>query len=447
MAAPSVTYTFVNGTTASATEVNTNFTDIINGVSDTTKDLSINALTCAGNATFNGNMTFGNASSDTITFTGSLSSTIPITTTYSYDLGSTTKGLKNIYLGSDDSAARTTLLKAGTVGTSNTLTFPITDGTIGLNTDASSEISNLSIACSVAGSALTIALKNKAGSDASASSPIKIGFRNSTNATGTYTQVLVTGALSTVISSGSTAGFKSGKTHYLNVYLINNAGAAELAWSQCPFDISAVITTTAEGGAGAADSNAVMYSTTARSNVPAKMVASLKFSLTTAGTWDEVPDVISLTDKPQNDFIFAHYTHTAGQSVSSATPTVIDFETLVNDTHNCVIVGASWKFTPLKNGTYSIVSRIIHTQHDTAMTAGSRSFLAVRRSGSNDKILSLDTPTGVGTYPQFTLSGTCEIALTTSEYIDISLDQNTTNTAVLNTSGINCYVMVRRIGD
>jgi len=54
MANPAVTYTFVNGVTADAAEVNQNFTDLINGLTDATKDLSISAITAAGTATFNG---------------------------------------------------------------------------------------------------------------------------------------------------------------------------------------------------------------------------------------------------------------------------------------------------------------------------------------------------------------------------------------------------------
>jgi hypothetical protein len=47
-----------------------NFNDILNGVSDGSKDLSINALTVAGTATLNGNIILGNNSADTITVTG-----------------------------------------------------------------------------------------------------------------------------------------------------------------------------------------------------------------------------------------------------------------------------------------------------------------------------------------------------------------------------------------
>ncbi|CAK0739699.1 hypothetical protein CCP2SC5_1020027 [Azospirillaceae bacterium] len=85
MAYPSVTYTFSNSTTADASQVNQNYADIINGLSDGTKDLSVSAITAAGNVTFNGNTAIGNASSDTLTITAVLSSTIALGTTFTYD--------------------------------------------------------------------------------------------------------------------------------------------------------------------------------------------------------------------------------------------------------------------------------------------------------------------------------------------------------------------------
>lgn len=73
MAGPSVTYTFTNGTTADGSQVSQNFTDIINGLTDGTKDLNINALTAAGTATLNGSNVIGNAAGDTHTVTGRIS--------------------------------------------------------------------------------------------------------------------------------------------------------------------------------------------------------------------------------------------------------------------------------------------------------------------------------------------------------------------------------------
>lgn len=124
MPSPSVTHTFSNSTTADATQVNTNFTDLINGASDGTKDYSINALTCAGAATLNGNVTLGNASSDTLTITASLASSIAIGTTNSYDIGSATVGLRSVYFAASDSSARSARLLAGAVSASYSITLP-----------------------------------------------------------------------------------------------------------------------------------------------------------------------------------------------------------------------------------------------------------------------------------------------------------------------------------
>jgi hypothetical protein len=97
MAGPTVTNTFANSTTADATQVNQNFTDLINGMTDGSKDLNINALTCAGAATFNGAVTLGNASSDDLTITASLASTLAVKTDNSFDLGAAATALKDIY--------------------------------------------------------------------------------------------------------------------------------------------------------------------------------------------------------------------------------------------------------------------------------------------------------------------------------------------------------------
>lgn len=70
MAYPSVTYTFTNGTTADGANVSTNFTNLVSGFSDGTKDFNMNAGTLAGNFTCNGNVVLGNATSDTIALTG-----------------------------------------------------------------------------------------------------------------------------------------------------------------------------------------------------------------------------------------------------------------------------------------------------------------------------------------------------------------------------------------
>lgn len=99
MANITVTYTFTNGTTASATEVNTNFTDIINGLSNGSKDISVSLLTVASTATFNGAVVLGNASGDDISMSGRFASDFISKTTNTYDLGSSSLLWKRLYLG------------------------------------------------------------------------------------------------------------------------------------------------------------------------------------------------------------------------------------------------------------------------------------------------------------------------------------------------------------
>jgi len=207
--------------------------------------------------------------------------------------------------------------------------------------NASYEISNLGLATSVGSSALTIALKQADGTTDpnTGASAVKVGMRSSTLTSGLYNQRLATAATSLVISSGSTLGQISTLPARLFIYLIDNAGTLELAVSQKLFPETQLISTTAEGGAGAADSATVMYSTTARSSVPFRLIGILDNTQTTAGTWASVGTKLqvgnydSLTSEP---VIFV-----AEGATSSAvgTNTDIPFNTIVEDTHSGWSVG------------------------------------------------------------------------------------------------------------
>lgn len=126
MAAIAVTYSFTNGTTSDATQVNQNFTDIINGLSDGTKDISVSAGTFAGNVSISGNTTIGNASGDDLTVTASLASSIPIKTTNSYDIGSSTLGLRALYFGANSQTVK--IQGSSSMSATWTLTLPVSAG-------------------------------------------------------------------------------------------------------------------------------------------------------------------------------------------------------------------------------------------------------------------------------------------------------------------------------
>lgn len=141
-----------------------------------------------------------------------------------------------------------------------------------------------SISASVAANAMTIS-----------ASALSLDFRSATLGSGTVTTV--SGAPSNlVISSGSTLGTTSGAPSRIAVLALNNAGTIELAAVNLAggvnLDETGVISTTAEGGAGAADSATVIYSTTARSNVAYRVLGFIESTQTTAGTWATAPSLI-----------------------------------------------------------------------------------------------------------------------------------------------------------
>ena len=159
-------------------------------------------------------------------------------------------------------------------------------------------LQNLTIAASTATNALTISLKTKADSDPSLSDPVKISFRSSTLTSGLYTTRSATAATSIVISSGSTLGTADALAADVYVYALDNAGTIELGVSTYLFPDNSLQSSTAEGGAGAADSPIILYSTTARTSVPIRLIGLINITQTTAGTWTS--DATSIVSNPIN---------------------------------------------------------------------------------------------------------------------------------------------------
>lgn len=305
MAAPSLTYTLTNGSTADAAQVMQNFNDLLNGYTDGSKDLTVGAITVAGASVLQGTVTLGDGSVDDITWNGSLASTLLIKTNNTYNIGGATLGLAGVYLGAPSSRS-TRVISNQSIASSYTLTLPISGGSAGQTVRCDGTggtlfvngsplaVTNYGMTAAVGSNALTLALVAADGTNASSTNPIDISFRSSTLATGTPVVRQVTGALSVVVSSGSTLGHTSAQDHYLYLYAIDNAGTVELAVSSNWLDEGTRYSTTAEGGAGAADSFTAVYSTTARTNVAVRHLGRFKSNQVTAGTWAAVPTEASL---------------------------------------------------------------------------------------------------------------------------------------------------------
>lgn len=151
---------------------------------------------------------------------------------------------------------------------------------------------------SVSGNALTVALKTLAGTDPTASDPVVVQTRSATVTDGKPAFLTVTAALSVVLSSGSSAGAVNATAFGLWALFFNDGGTARLGLVNTVSGVNimalsawGIASSTAEGGAGAADSAQTIYTGTA---VTAKAYAlfgraTWETGLATAGTWAAGP--------------------------------------------------------------------------------------------------------------------------------------------------------------
>ncbi len=165
------------------------------------------------------------------------------------------------------------------------------------------EITNCTVAESHAASAVTFAIKTVAGTDPTISDTVVIPFRNSTAGTGNYVYRTLTAALSFTISSGSTMGFSNATPGRIWLVLFDDAGTVRLGAINClnginiyPLGGFPIASSTAEGGAGGADSAHVFYTGTAVTSKAYYVLgyASYETGLTTAGTWAASPTRMQL---------------------------------------------------------------------------------------------------------------------------------------------------------
>lgn len=237
-----------------------------------------------------------------------------VTSTGAWTWGATSTNpahIMNGTLGMKGSSSGTMTLKPAAAVTDYTFTFPAAQGGAGtvLTNDgsgggswttpasapsSSDQMSNCSIAASVGASALTVALKDSAGSDPSGGSPCIIGFRNATATTGTYAAVSAVAATSVVVSNGSALGCTATASCVLYVYAINNAGTVVLGVvGGTTFDEGTVQSSTAEGGAGGADTLGTMYTTSAQASKAVRLLGRVTITPAAAFAWTNAASEVS----------------------------------------------------------------------------------------------------------------------------------------------------------
>ena len=168
----------------------------------------------------------------------------------------------------------------------------VTDYVFEIPTDVNA-VTNLGLETTVAASALTIDLKQLDGTtDASTALPISISFRSSTLTSGAILLRQVSAALTLVVPNGATLGTTNAVEADLFVYAIDNSGTVELAISNKEFNTEGVITTTLIDAT--ADSATVIYSASARTNVPFRLIGKLLATEATAGVWLTAPSTVTV---------------------------------------------------------------------------------------------------------------------------------------------------------
>jgi hypothetical protein len=145
------------------------------------------------------------------------------------------------------------------------------------------------VSAAVASNALTLTLN-----------PTMLAFRSATLSSGTVSPIVINSALPLTVPSGATLGTSSGVAATLAVLAINNGGTVQLgvvnmAGGTIP-DEGALISATAISAS--ATSASTIYSSSAVTNCPFRVVGYITVSETTAGTWATAPTIVNGASLP-----------------------------------------------------------------------------------------------------------------------------------------------------
>lgn len=272
-------------------------------------------------------------------------------------------------------------IQTGGLATANYADASITRAkfAVGALKDSSYELSNVSFTASVAASSLTVALKGKDGNDPSASNLVNIGFRSATATVGTYSEATSAAATSVVASSGSTLGTFNAVAAYIYVYAISNSGTIELALSGSGhWDEGSTQNTSAEGGAGGADSRNVLYSTAARTGVAIRLIGRILSTQATAGTWASSPSELSINPFNKAD-VSCRADLSTNQSSGGLATVKVALDQKSFDTQNCFDAVTNFRFIAQIAGRYQVNA----AAYLSGLTAAQDSELQIRVNGSS----------------------------------------------------------------
>lgn len=290
------------------------------------------------------------------------------------------------------------------------------------------------------GTTLIFALTDQAGATPSATSPVKLSFRSTTAAVAAPLVVSVTAANSiTLPAVAGGLGFTTAVEGIGYIYAMYVAGAVELAVSHALFDDGTVASSTSWGTGPFIPytSNALLYSPTARTNVPIKLLA--RFKATQTGTnWGALSELSLWGPNVKPGTVVA--TYYGGTMSISSTPGILNFSTKVEDTTGSVTTGASWKFTAPEAGVYAVSSAILVVP--TFLTAGDTMDIAVYKNGTSYMRIGawvVSTATNVIS----PCNGSISLSLASGDYIDIRAETSAATVNTTATTKINFVSIVK----
>lgn len=163
----------------------------------------------------------------------------------------------------------------------------------------------------------------------------------------------------------------------------------------------------------------------------------------TSGAENTFVNIKKLSGSPviaANSLVAADYTQTSSQSIAAVGFTLLQFNTLVQDTTGSVTTGASWQFTAPVSGTYRVSAL---AQSNAASWAVNDGFLLfVYLNGSNYRFLGGSRAAAATNY-SLIANGTTEVSLTAGQYIQIYAYSDVATTTSAGTN--NSWVTISKI--
>ena len=212
----------------------------------------------------------------------------------------------------------------------NQITDIIYDGTDFVVANIAQDRQIQPITASVGSSALTCTLN-----------PTSLDFRSTPLTSGTINTRTVGAAISLVVPSTATLGTVSAQQSRLVLLALDNAGTVELAVVNIAggnnLDETTLISTTALSITS--DSANVVYSTTARTSLPFRVVGYVESTQATAGTWATAPSTIQ---GQGGQALAAMSSLGYGQTWQNLTASRAGNTTYYNTTGKPIVVTVSW---------------------------------------------------------------------------------------------------------